>query len=181
MRIFFTADLHLNHANIIKYCNRPFKTVQEMNQTIINRWNEVVTDEDQVYLLGDFGFGPPHLMNRLLSCLKGQIFLIWGNHDRVWSQNCDRFVWQGVYKKIDVPWNGRSQTVVLMHYAMRVWEKNHYNSWQLYGHSHGTLPVLPGCLQMDVGVDPNDFRPVALEQVGFFMSQRMAERLNAKD
>ena len=54
--IFFTSDLHLGHANIIRLCNRPFSNVEEMDETIINNWNSVVTDNDDVYILGDFSY-----------------------------------------------------------------------------------------------------------------------------
>jgi calcineurin-like phosphoesterase family protein len=65
--IFVTADLHLNHCNIIKYCNRPFKTVEEMNKTLINNWNSKVTKEDVVFHLGDFCFGPYKEFERKLN------------------------------------------------------------------------------------------------------------------
>lgn len=56
MNIFVTSDTHFNHKNIIKYCNRPFKDVEEMNEAIINNWNNLVTNDDVIYHLGDFGF-----------------------------------------------------------------------------------------------------------------------------
>ena len=55
--IYFIADTHFNHANIIKYCNRTFKNTHEMNEYIIQKWNSVVKKDDTVYHLGDVGFG----------------------------------------------------------------------------------------------------------------------------
>jgi calcineurin-like phosphoesterase family protein len=56
MTIYFTADLHLDHANIIRYCNRPFQDVQEMNECLIKNWNSCIQPNDQVYILGDLVF-----------------------------------------------------------------------------------------------------------------------------
>lgn len=55
--IYLISDLHLDHKNIIKYCNRPFSSVEEMNGAIIDNWNEVVKESDFVYLVGDLAFG----------------------------------------------------------------------------------------------------------------------------
>ena len=55
--IFLTSDLHLGHANIIKYCNRPYRDVNEMNEDLINKWNQVIGDTDRVFFLGDFALG----------------------------------------------------------------------------------------------------------------------------
>lgn len=79
MSIFFISDLHLNHANIIKYCSRPFKDVNEMNATIIERWNSVVSTKDTVFHLGDFcKRGNP---TDFIKQLNGHIIFIKGNHD----------------------------------------------------------------------------------------------------
>ena len=56
-KIFITADLHLGHANIIRYCGRPYRDVNEMNEDLIRRWNSVVSDNDRVFFLGDFALG----------------------------------------------------------------------------------------------------------------------------
>jgi calcineurin-like phosphoesterase family protein len=78
-RTFFIADTHLNHHNIIKYCDRPFKNKEEMNNTIITNWNKVVGKFDHVFVLGDFAF---YDGERILPLLKGIKYLIMGNHDR---------------------------------------------------------------------------------------------------
>ena len=83
MTEFFTADTHLGHTNIIKYCNRPFKSTSEMDATIINNINEVVKSDDILYHLGDFSLGNPgYIINYLerINCKK--IRLILGNHDK---------------------------------------------------------------------------------------------------
>ena len=92
MRHFFTSDYHLNHLNIIKYCNRPFKSLEEMNETIIHNHNMRVKPEDIVYFLGDFCFknsiggkvgeGLPMKAEELFKKLNGHFVFIKGNHDR---------------------------------------------------------------------------------------------------
>ena len=64
-KTFFISDLHFNHENIIKYCNRPFPNVDKMNSSIINNWNSVVSKDDVVYFLGDFMFGPKQIFHIL--------------------------------------------------------------------------------------------------------------------
>lgn len=83
MTIFFSSDSHFSHANIIKYCNRPYKDIDEMNNALVDNWNSVVSVDDTVYFLGDFSlniqaleFGP---------LLNGKKIFISGNHDRCWD------------------------------------------------------------------------------------------------
>ena len=78
-RIYLIADTHFNHGNIIKYCNRPFSDIEEMNNTIINNWNSIVGKDDIVYHLGDFLLGDN--IKDFLSKLNGKIYLVRGNHD----------------------------------------------------------------------------------------------------
>ena len=80
-RIWFTADSHIGHRNIIKYCKRPFSDVGEMNETLISNWNKVVGKNDYVFHLGDFSVGGAAEWTSLLDCLNGRIFLVLGNHD----------------------------------------------------------------------------------------------------
>jgi len=79
----FTSDHHFGHTNIIKYCNRPWSTVEEMNEGLISRWNEVVADEDVVWVLGDVTMRPSNLGP--VSRLKGKKYLVAGNHDSCWT------------------------------------------------------------------------------------------------
>lgn len=81
---YFTSDFHFNHANVIKYCNRPFETVDQMNEVLLKAWNEVVKPEDTVYFLGDFCFNPQKALE-WLSKLNGEIIFISGNHDKTFE------------------------------------------------------------------------------------------------
>jgi calcineurin-like phosphoesterase family protein len=170
MKYYFTSDTHFSHANIIKYCNRPFKNTVEMNDTIINNWNAVVSPDDIVYHLGDFTFGKEdYMLTSVLKRLNGYIILIKGNHDRLAWKNRDKFYASSdSYREIEV--NG--QEITLCHYAMRVWNKSHRGAWHLYGHSHGTLPDDPNSLSFDCGVDCHNYKPLSFDEVAAIMAKK---------
>ena len=157
---FFTADEHYGHANIIKYCQRPFDSVAEMDAEIIRRHNEVVGVDDMVVHAGDFTLVSSGAAQRYVARLTGQHIFLRGSHDR-WLPAPPVDIWE---KTIE------GEYLVVCHYAMRVWARSHYNSWQLFGHSHGKLA--PVGKQWDVGVDNNDFYPVSFEQLRALMEKR---------
>lgn len=163
MERFFIADTHFDHRKIIEYCSRPFDDIQEMNETIIKNWNEKIRSNDVVYHLGDFAFkNTVYFMNRL----NGRIILIPGNHDRDTLKYLHLFEEVSLIKNIKV---GKID-IVMCHYAMRVWHKSHFNSWHLYGHSHGSLQ--PIGKSWDVGVDRNNFKPLAFWELRNIMNDR---------
>ena len=134
-----------------------------MNETLINNFNSKLSSNDNVYILGDVAFLPPKELHKVLGNLNGHKFLIYGNHDKVIrKQDFQKyFVWRGDYKEIKI----EGQKIVLMHYALRTWNRQHYYAWNLYGHSHNSLPELPHLLSMDVGVDAHNFSPVSFEEI----------------
>lgn len=156
---YFTSDEHYGHRNILKYCARPFSSVEEMDETLIANHNAVVKDGDVVVHAGDFALVPVEQVNRYIERLQGSHIFLEGSHDR-WLDS-EKSIWKST---ID------GQAVVVCHYAMRVWWKSHYNSWMLYGHSHGRLP--PIGKQWDVGVDCNGFTPVSWKQIKEIMAGR---------
>lgn len=83
MKTYMISDTHFNHKNIIEYCNRPFKSIDEMNNTIINKWNKILKKDDIVYHLGDFFLGSKYALKEIVIRLNGTIYLIRGNHDRL--------------------------------------------------------------------------------------------------
>lgn len=87
---FFISDTHFGNARTMKVCRRPFRSVDEMNEKLINSWNDVVRDEDEVYILGDFAsdFYTKEDVFNILEQLKGRKHLIIGNHDEVWLEQC---------------------------------------------------------------------------------------------
>lgn len=150
-----------------------------MNEAIISNYNAVVGPDDIVYHLGDFAFEKDRSrLEWMLGRLNGSKHLIWGNHDNLlksvkWK---DHFYTAADLRMITVPAesnNGIDQEIVMCHYAMRVWNKSHYGSWMLHGHSHGTLPDDPKILSCDVGVDCWNFTPVSMEQLGERMKKKL--------
>jgi calcineurin-like phosphoesterase family protein len=159
--IFFTSDTHLGHDIIRKYCQRPFETCEEMDETIIDNWNRVVGQGDLIYHLGDFAFGGHDIVRRYRSRLNGNIILILGNHD--WRNKIRNVTgcFKSIYDLLVIQYE--KHCIVLCHYAMRVWPQSHFNSYQFYGHSHGTLQ--PQGKQMDVGVDCNGYTPIHADKI----------------
>jgi len=163
---FFTSDTHFGHMNIIKYCGRPFSSVEEMDETIIERWNTVVGAGDEVYHLGDFSFRQrPDDLQHIFRRLNGQIHLIHGNHDHKALRKYKGFASVEQLKHVKI---GDTPTA-LCHYPMRSWNKSCHGSWHLYGHVHGLSE--PWGLSFDVGVDVWDFTPVSEEQVAAKMEE----------
>lgn len=176
MTIWFTSDNHFGHANIIKFSNRPFANVQEMNEIMILNWNKVVQPGDTVYHLGDFSFLDEDATCKILDRLHGNKMLILGNHDkRIHSKTRHHFGFVKDYYELKVDdLDGRDgrQMIVLMHYSMRTWNKAHFGTWQLYGHSHNNLHDDPNLLSMDVGVDAHNFTPISYSEVKARMSHK---------
>jgi calcineurin-like phosphoesterase family protein len=182
---YFTADTHFGHTNIIKYTHRPFETIEEMDNTLINNWNKVVSPNDIVYHLGDFCFKNKGAARNYLGQLNGKIYFIWGNHDNALKEYKNQeWIKEGLNNQkigflgnmVNIEING--QTIVLNHYAMRVWDKSHYASWHLYGHSHGTLPDDPHSLSLDVGVDCHNYGPASFEKIKELMAKKFWEPID---
>jgi len=165
MNWFFTSDEHYFHKNVIKYSNRPFSSVEEMNGTLINNNNNVVNKNDVVIHCGDFSFASKEKTFReIVSRLNGRHIFLKGDHDK----------WLGNDKNYSYIWKKKigDITIFACHYCMKTWWLSHYNSWNLFGHSHGHLN-LEGCgKQWDVGVDNNNYSPVSIDQLREIMYNR---------
>ena len=170
-RLFFTSDTHFGHRNIIKYCERPFSCIEEMDDALIANWNRVVGKDDIIFHLGDFAMGGSAEWNRLLHKLNGRIYLILGNHDmKTIGAGFSRL--EGVAMQMLI--NVKGQRIYLNHYPFLCYGGAYRNTWQLYGHVH-TGPANRGLdaprlkmmlpTQYDVGVDNNNYIPVSFEQV----------------
>ena len=170
-RLFFTSDTHFGHRNIIKYCQRPFSCIEEMDDALIANWNRVVGKDDIIFHLGDFAMGGSAEWSRLLQKLNGKIYLILGNHDlKTIGAGFSRL--EGVAMQMLI--NVKGQIIYLNHYPFLCYGGAYRNTWQLYGHVHTChankgldVPRLKMLMPMqyDVGVDNNNYRPVSFEQV----------------
>lgn len=170
--IFFTSDTHFGHDNVLKYCERPFENIDLHDNALIENWNSVVGRSDKVYHLGDLGLCPKARLESVFACLNGEISVLRGNHDRHFP-DCVKVL--GHYYELKVPDDEMDceQKIVLCHYAFQVWNKSHFGSWHLHGHSHGTLATPDNMLRYDVGVDGNNFTPVSYEQVKQIMTRKL--------
>jgi len=130
---FYISDLHIGHKNVIKLDNRPFGSVQEMNEEIVRRWNSVVKKGDLVYLCGDVIWDNSYV--DVLKSLRGQKHLVLGNHDRINAEIRKCFFSIKPYKKI----KDGDETVILSHYPMIAYDGSFRGrNIHLYGHVHTT-------------------------------------------
>ncbi len=181
--IFFTSDHHFSHQNIIKYCNRPFNSIEEMNEEMIKRWNETVKEEDIVWYLGDFSLSIKPVEN-YLKRLNGTKYLVVGNHDQCHPCHGKRserlketylkagfslILKEGAYGPL---LDSSMKDYFLMSHMPY---KDEYDSrypqyrpindgkWLLHGHVHNRWHIKDKMI--NVGVDVNDFRPVSLDKI----------------
>ena len=161
--IWFTADHHFGHANIIRYTDRPFQDVGEMHRELVRRWNAVVRRTDTVYHLGDLTLEGWPYAERLIRSLNGTIFFVPGNHDTRWVKQAKKAGYAHWCDQIHVLKTVRPH-VVLCHYPLLSWPGRAHGYLHLHGHSHGTLGTRDGAI--DVGVDRWSFTPVSSPEIG---------------
>lgn len=169
---FFTSDTHFGHANIIRFCNRPFKNVEEMDEVLIENWNQVVSDDDTVFHLGDFAFGGSNVWKSIIPRLNGHINLIIGNHDRKNLRQGYMSSFGMVVPQLQIEIEGNP--IYLNHYPFLCYGGSYRGVWQLFGHVHSG-PNAEGLdisrlktlfpTQYDVGVDNNDYAPISYKEV----------------
>jgi len=129
--IYFTSDTHWGHANILEYDQRPFATIAEHDEALVQYWNETVKPGDVVYHLGDVAWRQSaEEIDRLLHRLHGTKILITGNHDSTKVTKSPR--WSHVTPYHEAKRQG--QLICLFHYRMTVWNRSHHGSWALHGH-----------------------------------------------
>lgn len=176
-QISFISDQHFGHQNIIKLCNRPYVDTTEMTKDLIAKFNSRVKAGDLTYHLGDVFWRSltEYDAMAIMDQLNGQHFYILGNHEEVMHKSAiqnnirTRFIW---VKDIATIHPAGYPHITLCHYAMRTWPKSHSGSWQLYGHSHGSLPE-NSSYSFDVGVDANGYFPVSIGEVADRMSKKV--------
>lgn len=155
MADWFTSDHHFGHKNIIKYCNRPFDSVIDMNIGLMSLWNETISPEDTVYVIGDVFLCKTDLIGGVIRKLNGYKILIMGNHDK--SPSVMKTMFDEVHYKYN--YNLPDGTpVVLQHHPN---EDRDY--LQIHGHVHAGEPVQRN--RINVCVDLHNYRPVSLQYI----------------
>lgn len=161
MTIWFTSDLHFYHQNIIKYCNRPFNSVKEMNKHLLQYYNQTVDKNDTCYFIGDMAMLNITNLNKLskiIQELNGRKILILGNHDDGKPFTYVNMGFESVHTSLILPEDNR---FVLCHDpACSIVDDNRY--W-IVGHVHRMFKKLNNCI--NVGVDVWNYKPINLEQI----------------
>lgn len=160
MTVFFTADHHFGQGAARGLFKRPFADVAEMDDAMRARWNATVAAGDTVWHLGDLAIRHDRArVEALLATLNGTKHLVAGNNDPPATREAAG--WASVQDFVEFVLAGT--TLVLCHYALRVWNAQGKGAWNLHGHSHGRLAPLTR--QADVGVDAWAFRPVTFDEI----------------
>jgi len=194
MTVWFTADLHLGHRNVVRYCERPFLTDEDAalvrsegprgawrvsdeslhrhDDGLLEAINQRVSANDTLWVLGDFCLASPDVVagyRRRIRCRK--VHLVRGNHDRGSAGD----VFASVMDQGMISVNG--QRIWLNHYPMRSWDRSFHGSWHFYGHVHGHLRDEDArrdwMLVRDVGVDACGYRPLSFEEIAAEMAPRV--------
>lgn len=167
MKKFYISDMHLFHHDILSTCNRPYKTLKEMHEDIIIKWNKKVSKNDIVYIIGDVASPSnsddvKNVVN-ILKMLNGNKVLIVGNHDRESIKNfefrkCFMEIKEYARKK-----DGRKK-VVMFHCPLECWEGDKKGVVHIHGHIHNE-PISKKDNRYNVGVDVLDFEPKTLDEL----------------
>ena len=189
--IYFTSDLHLGHANAIKFTNRPFQSLEQMNDGLIRNINETVMANDELWILGDFAFkvnmAAAKQFRDQINCKT--VHMITGNHDKDYTRD---HIFQSVqpYKELKTEYG----KFILFHYPIYEWNGAHNGTIHLHGHIHSTGSYNTANLQKkyidrfpeksfmkdsalglriyDIGVDANNYRPISITQIAELMNLR---------
>lgn len=188
--IHFCSDLHANHKNIILYDKRPFSSIEEMNESLIKKWNDKVGENGIIYFLGDLSMGGFEKTKEITDRLLGEIHVIMGNHDdyKVLSKlnrfaSIDRGYREIWIEDKDVERDGKQQ-ICMSHYPMIVWNRHHRNSWHLHGHEHQSLVNTPFGKEyykrkvIDVGCNGHNYEPISYTEIKDIMKTRIISTID---
>jgi calcineurin-like phosphoesterase family protein len=157
-RIFLISDLHLDHINIIRYSNRPFNSISEMNRIIVKNWNKTVKKHDLVFFLGDMAFGRgSQTIEYWANKLKGNKIFIKGSHDRSKTVEFYDMIVLRVY----------GQRFLLVHDPLR--KPRDWNNWVIHGHLHNRDPKYPLVNKenktINVSAEMTGYKPISLRRL----------------
>lgn len=165
--VWFTSDTHFSHKNIIDYCNRPYETIKEMNEALVENWNDCIAPDDTVFHLGDVCMGGKNTVDNWIPKLNGEVTVIRGNHDyKKRETDMVNHGWDVVEGYYIFYWH--SMLFYLVHNPGHIKDVPK-GAVILYGHVHDAAPHGPhrinGHLAYHVGVDTNDYKPVSLDKI----------------
>lgn len=173
MAIFYTSDLHLGHENILP--SRPqFNSIEMHDEFLIERWNSVVKNNDEIFILGDLSYRAKYHVSHYLNRMRGKKKLIVGNHDSYWMKNVEDL--SVYFESVDyfktIKWEHKLLT--MMHFPMLEWTESRRiddYSYLIHGHTHreknATYEYIKDNLPhaLNASVDVNNFRPVVFEEL----------------
>lgn len=170
--IYFIADTHFGHENIIRLCERPFKSIAEMDSYMVSAWNAKVKDEDTVYILGDFAFRSQEPQRYGRAC-RGHKILIKGNHDiKNMKNNSFTSCFEAMYDMLDIVIG--NERFIMCHYPIAEWSGYYHHAWHIYGHIHNKTDI-PAYEYMkkepyalNAGADIIQFAPATFEELKAF-------------
>ncbi len=175
--IYYIADPHLGHENIISFCGRPFSSVEEMDKMLIANWRAVVQPKDDIYVLGDLIFKSQD-PEKYLKQLTGRIHLIRGNHDTFLKNEALARYFVSIDDMLTIADEGRR--VFLFHYPVAEWPGYYRDAYHLFGHIHNAknraaeiMETLPRCY--NVGADCIGFTPRTLDQIISLFGEKETE------
>lgn len=169
MTTYFTADFHFGHRSIMEACGRKYATTAKMDTDLVKRYNEVVTDKDTVYVIGDLAMvGPTQKdwLGQIVARLKGKKHLVLGNHDRLSPWDYVEMGFLSVHTALEIdPLTSVFKTVLAHDPAIAEAVKA---QWLLCGHIHTLFKVQRNAI--NVGVDVWDYKPVSKERLSGLMA-----------
>lgn len=166
---YYVSDLHFGHANVIRHDNRPFADLEEMDRIMLERWNEAVGEDDDVYVVGDFCYRSGKTADWYLRRLKGRKHLVVGNHDWLTLRNAKAMaMFASVDRLLEIEDAGRA--VVLCHYPLAEWRNSRRGAWHVHGHIHtrrnatwAFMHTLPRALNAAAAL--NGYAPVPFDRL----------------
>jgi len=166
MKTYITSDLHWGHKNIMKFCPvsraRFRDDLDYMNQTMVKEWNDLISPEDLVYILGDVAFLPAAKAVEYMCRLNGRKILVQGNHDRkTLNDPVFRDCFEEIHHYLDINYNGTK--VCMFHYPIAEWDQMHRGSVHFHGHLHGGQSGLEKYRARDMGMDATGVIAVLME------------------
>ena len=179
---YYISDPHFGHAKVIPMCNRPFETIDAMNECLIENWRRIVAPDDTVYVLGDVIYRNSRSPDYYLKPLPGRKHLILGNHDTKWMRQCDPLDFFESISHMKFVNEGDRQ-LTLCHFPMMSWPGSSRQGYMIFGHIHnntdGAYWPLIACssLMLNACVEVNGYCPVSFEQLKVNNAMHKAQEL----